>query len=179
LPAALASALTVFSFSSAHSCGLEPTLKGGFSVSHPGALQVAVAVANARRDGVLPMASQDAVSNDVRRRQILADLRRLHDRLNSGWDALAADVAPFSLVLVGPGLWSHFHPTRGGVLSRFHAQGPLPDRVVVLTHHAALQALLLGDLSVEQAAARGLIAFSGNDAAMVQGALEISLSAST
>ena len=74
----------------------------------------------------------------------------------------------FSLVLVGPGLWSHYHAIPGGVVGEFHTDGPVAGQVVVLTHYAVLRMLLRGDLSVEQATGLGLIAFSGSDTGPVR-----------
>jgi hypothetical protein len=150
-------------------CGLEATINGGFTVSHPRSLDVAVAVANARRDGRLPPASASSPSNDVLLRLMIADIRHMQSRLRDGRSALAkGSAAPFSLVLVGPGLWSHFHLTSGGVLARYHVDGPLEGKVVVLTHHAVLKALLEGTLGPEQAAEQGLLVFTGGNTEPVQ-----------
>jgi len=160
----------------ANGCGLEPTINGGFTVSYPGALGVAVAVANARSAGALPSTDPDTASNDVLLRQMIADLRRLQSRLNAGRGAVAKGTsAPFSLVLVGPGLWSHFHMTSGGVLARYHVDGPLDGKTVVLTHQLVLEALLRGTLTPEEALERGLLAFSGDGAGTVSKAFSASL----
>jgi len=164
----------------AHTCGLEPTVNGGFTISYPGSIEVAVAVANARRTGLLPPASPDAIPNEARLQQMLADLRRLQTRLNKSRGKLSDDIdAPFSLVLVGPGLWSHFYMTTGGVLANYHTSGPLTGKVVVLTHATALRAMLVGNLSIEQATELGLIAYSGVDISPIQRAFEFSLQAKT
>ena len=172
-------ALTMSMFAAslpAHTCGLEPGINGGITISHPGSIEVAVAVANARSDGLLPPASSEAITNEVRLQNMLADLRRLRDRLNKAHAGIPDDSAvPFSLVLVGPGLWSHFHITAGGVLANYHTHGPLANPVVVLTHATALHAMLAGSLTIEQATELGLIAYSGVDTAPVQQTFEISL----
>ena len=163
-----------------HACGLEPSINGGFTISYPGSLEVAVAVASARSNGLLPAASSEAITNEVRLQHMLADLRRLQARLNSARNQLADDgTAPFSLVLVGPGLWSHFHMTTGGVLANYHTDGPLAGKVVVLTHATVLRAMLAGNLSIEQATELGLIAYSGADPAPIQRTFQISLRAQT
>ena len=151
-------------------CGLEPTYKGGFTVSYPGALAVAVAVADSRRSGLLPPAEPDTVSNEALLQQMLADLRHLESRLNAG--PVRDGMAPFSVVLVGPGLWSHYHPSAGGIQAEYHTDGPLTGHVVVLTHHAVLRALLNGNLSTARAVELGLIAYSGSDTAPIQSAFE-------
>ena len=150
-------------------CGLEPSLKGGFTVSYPGSLDVAVAVARARSAGALPPIDPDAASNDVLLREMITDLRKLRSRLKAGRVADARGPAEsFSLVLVGPGLWSHFHMSPGNVLARYHVDGPLEGKVVVLTHQFVLEALLRGSLTAEAALDRGLLAFSGNGADSVR-----------
>ncbi len=150
-------------------CGLELGVRGGFTVSHPRSLDVAVAVAKARGDGLLPTAAARSPSNDMLLRLMITDIRRMQSRLKDGRSALAkGSTAPFSLVLVGPGLWSHFHLTSGGVLARYHVDGPLTGKPVVLTHRAVLEALLEGTLSPEQAVEKGLLVFAGGDTGPVQ-----------
>ena len=169
-------AATIFTFVlsyplAASSCGLEPTINGGFSVSYPGSLDVAVAVAKARREGLLPEMGQSSHSlpNALRLQEMLADLQRLQARLNDGRVGNSAnDSIPFSLVLVGPGLWSQFHVAADGVQANYHTNGPVAGTVVVLTHHVALRAMLSGDLSIEQATEHGLIKYSGGDITPVQ-----------
>ena len=178
--AAIVFAFMLTAFPQVHACGLEPTLRGGFTISYPGALDVAVAVAAARREGLLPPAESEVIANDVRLRQMLADLRHFKSRLGeASAQGKGMGQAPFSLVLVGPGLWSHFYLTPGGVLARYHTEGPLNDKTVVLTHHAVLRALLNGDLTTTQAAELGLIAYSGSEAQPVRSAFETGLELSS
>lgn len=172
----LAAALAMTPVSQVHACGLEPTIKGGFQVSHPRALEVALAVATARRAGVLPPARAGSASNELLLERMVADLGRLRSRLEAGRAEVAGqDPPPFSLVLVGPGLWSHFRLTSTGVAASYHTAGPLEGGVVVLTHHAVLRALLRGALSPDRAEELGLIAFSGADSAPVQRVFEVGL----
>jgi hypothetical protein len=172
--------LAPVSQSHVHACGLEPALKDGLVVSHPGALDVAVAVAHSRRSGLLPPANQGAVSNEALLQQMLADLRRLESRLNAGLAGEDKDgTTSFFLVLVGPGLWSHYHPTLEGIRAEYHVNGPLAGQAVVLTHHSVLRALLEGKLSTEQATRLGLLAFSGDQTSSVRNALESSFQSST
>lgn len=164
----------------AYSCGLEPSVKGGFTVSYTGSLDVAIAVADARNDGLLPQANLNPIPNMIRKQQILADLQQLRTRLDKGRDEIADNLnTPFSLVLVGPGLWSHFYMTSGGVLANYHTDGPLAGKVVVLTHPTALRAMLDGKLSIEQATRLGLITYSGTDTTAIQRTFETSLQIKT
>jgi len=159
--------------SSVQACGLEPAYKGGLTVSHPGALDVAVAVADSRRSGLLPPADARAVSSEVLLQQMLADLRQLASRLDASSARNEKDsTTAFSLVLVGPGLWSHYHPAPDGIRAEYHVDGPLAGQVVVLTHPSVLHALLKGDLTTEQATRLGLLAYSGQQADSVRKALE-------
>ncbi len=157
-------------------CALEPALLGGFSVSYPGSLRVAAAVARERRAGVLPASTTGALPNDLLLGFMIGDLRRLQSRLEGSG---GHEPARFSLVLVGPGLWSHYHLSGGAVLARYHADGPLPDTSVVLTHHAVLQALLAGHMSVREAVARGLLSFDGVDTRAVVSAFEAGFASRT
>jgi len=166
-------AVSLSMLSNASACGLEPTVKGGFSVSYPGALDVAVAVSNARRAGLLPQADSAAAPNEVRLREMLADLKQLQSRLSAGRVAVREDsVVPFSLVLVGPGLWSHFHLTPEGTLAKYHVKGPMAGEVVLLTHHSVLRALLQGTLSTQEAAQLGLVTIAGGGADSVRAVFE-------
>ena len=164
----------------AYACGLEPALKDGLTVSYPGALAVAVAVADSRRSGLLPPANPLTVSNEVVRQQMLADLKRLQARLDTGPPGKEEDAATtFALVLVGPGLWSHYHPTPNGMRGEYHVDGPLRGQAVVLTHYSVLRALLEGSLTTEQATRLGLLAFSGDQGGSVRKALENGFPSST
>jgi len=109
----------------AEACGLEHVIGGAPLISHPGALGVAVAVADARRNGLLLTATPDEASNDERLRRMLADLERLRSRLAEGSTALAAETsARFSLVLVGPELWYEFVLAPTAALAEYHTEGP-------------------------------------------------------
>ena len=174
---AMAATLAVSSYLlPVHSCGLEPRVNGGFAISYPGSLEVAVAVAKARSDGLLPAASPDAMINQVRLQHMLADLRRLQARLNETRVEIPDDSAtPFSLVLVGPALWSHYRMESTHVEAHYHADAPIHGEVVVLTHHAVLRALLNGRLTTQKAMDLGLLAFSGSNTYPVQKAFETGL----
>ena len=174
---AMAATLAVSSHSlPVHSCGLEPSVNGGFTISYPGSLEVAVAVAKARSEGLLPAASPDAMTNEVRLQKMQVDLRRLQARLNKTRDErVDGNAAAFSLVLVGPALWSHYHMESTQVEAHYHVGAPIDGEVVVLTHHAVLRALLNGRLSTQKAMDLGLLAFSGSHTFPVQKAFETGL----
>jgi hypothetical protein len=162
----------------AQACALEPMINGGFTVSHPASIGVAVAVANARRDGLLPAADTAPVPNEIQLNRMLASLRKLHKRLDKGRKSMSEPPRSFSLVLVGPGLWSHFYASPAAILARYHTDGPMRDRVTVVTHHAVLQTLLNGDLTAEEAMAHGLLTYSDGNALPVQRLFTAALSPS-
>ncbi len=170
--------LVMFFQQVALACGLEPMINGGFSVSHPASINVAVAVANARREGVLPEADAIPAPNDVQLREMLADLRQLNRRLNLGRKSMTGRPRSFSLVLIGPGLWSHFHASPSAILARYHTTGPLSDRVTVITHHAVVQVLLDGSLMVQEAVARGLLIYADGDTLPVRQLFDAALRSS-
>ncbi len=152
----------------ADACALEPSFQGGSLVSHPGALGVAVAFADARRQGALKTDISQNVPNDVRLRRMVADLQRLRSTLTKGRAASSdRSSARFSLMLIGPSLWSEFLVSPSGILARYHIAGPGAGQAVVLTHNTVLLAMLKGDLSLGQARNLGLIAFSGADSETV------------
>jgi hypothetical protein len=104
---------------------------------------------------------------------MLADLRRLQSHLGTTLGTAEEEGATsFALVLVGPGLWSHYHSTPNGIQGEYHVNGPLAGQTVVLTHHSVLRALLKGNLTTEQATRLGLLAFSGHQSDTVRNAFE-------
>ena len=156
-------------------CGLHGSLDGGFEVSYPGALRIAMAVAEARRDGVLPGVNRSALHRNAQFDQMLADLEQVQLHLDATRRGrLDTESMVFSLVLVGPGLWSHYHMVPTAVEAQYHAAGPLEGHTVIMTHHAVLRALVLQTLTAEQAVESGLIEFSGNDVNLVQDVFEAS-----
>ena len=161
---------------SVSACGLEPNIGGGLTVSYPGSLEVAVAVAEARRKGLLPQATSTVASNQSRLHQMLADLRRLQSRLDHGGSVDTS--ASFSIVLVGPGLWSRYYLTPRGAIAQYHTPGPGDDEVVVMMHPLVLQALLRGSLTTSVATESGLLVFSGKGSSPVQNAFESSFEGS-
>lgn len=109
----------------ASDCGLEPAIRGDFTVSHPGSLDIAVAVADARRTGLLPQADPTAASNEVQLGTLLADLRRLQSRLKQ---ATSRSVKALQHLLPDPG-WTR--PVVSYQPDIRWRPGPLPRRWTV------------------------------------------------
>jgi hypothetical protein len=168
-------ALSSIWLASANACTLHGPTVGGFRVSYPGALNVALAVAEARREGVLPQVNRNTLNRDAQLEQVMGDLAQLQYRLDAARRSRTdSEPMAFSLVLVGPGLWAHYHVTPDAVESHPHAAGPLEGHAVVMTHPAVLRALLQQTLTTEDAAETGLLAVSGNDVRPVQEAFDVS-----
>ena len=153
----------------AFACALELSVNGSFfEVNYPGSIEVAVAVASARRDGIIPPASIEPASNMARLQNMLADLKRLRLRLVNGQGATDS----FSLLLVGPGLWSNFYTSGNMILGQYHVSGPLANKSTVLTSDAVLRALLSDELGIHQAMELGLITYSGKNADAIRNTFE-------
>jgi len=66
-----------------------------------------------------------------------------------------------ALVLLGPMLWSRFEPAGGGVQAQVHVTGPETGDVVMVTDTPAIEAIVEGGLSFEQAIEHGLVRLYG------------------
>ena len=173
----LGAALAFVAPNPTRACGFHPQLQGGFQISYPGALDVAVAVADARRRNVLPAqrkrTGRPAAAFEFQ--TAMSDLKRLQAHLDTSRQRLLPhENRRFSIVLVGPSLWSNFHVAPAAVMARYHATGPIDDEPVVLTHRAALHALMRGHIALRDAVASRLIVFSGQGATDVQSVFETS-----
>ena len=164
-------------FTPASACSLEPNLGVGLRISYPGSLGVAVAVAEARQSGLLPQAIPNDPSNQARLHRMLSALRQLQSRLDR--DGTVDTSASFSIVLVGPGLWSRYYLSSHGAIAQYHTPGPRIGEVVVMTHHSVLQALLEGSLTTDVAADSGLLVFSGDGSALAENVFEATFREST
>ena len=150
-------AVSLLCASPALGCGFHSQFKGGLTVSHPGALAVAVAVGNARREGVLPAVDprDKGWSGFIRTR---ADVRRVRERLSEDPGLFGTEPgADFSLLLVGPSLWSRFRHNGNALEAQFHAAGPNDSDAIVLTNSTVVRSLLDGELTTKRAKDLGLI----------------------
>ena len=108
--------------------------------------------------------------------QLLKNIKELVDhaedeisnKFNHALDnAKGSEPTEFSLVLVGPRLWSHYRVSDERIRAQYHVDGPLTERAVVLTDDAVIEALLAGTLDADQALEAGLIAVAGPDQSRV------------
>lgn len=129
------------------------------SLVYPNALYVQGAVDSALRAGVLRPEHFIKPRDFFALNRTTRNLRKLADRL----DGLAPpDLPAFSMVLMGPVLWTRFDSNAGVFTAEPHVDGPLPNGVVVVTDVPALAALVKGDISGEYANAEGLVRFYGD-----------------
>jgi hypothetical protein len=137
---------------------------GMLNLAYPNALHVRGAVWLAQQDGTLagPVAHPDAsdrLATWQRFRETLVSLEALRTRLS-----LARDNRPvpsFSVVLIGPMLWTRFDGSVAAMTMSPHVEGPGRDDVVIVTDAPVLAALAAGRLTSEAARARGLIRLYG------------------
>jgi len=131
------------------------------NVVYPNALYVQGAVDEALRAGKLQPAHFIRPGDFFALQRATRNLRRFADILADG---ASSELPAFSMVLMGPVLWTRFLPDAGGLAAETHAAAPLPRKAVVVTDVPALAALVLGDVSGEYANASGLVRFYGEPA---------------
>jgi len=83
-------------------------------------------------------------------------------------DGAAPAETSFSMVLLGPMLWTTFQAKPAGYRVSTHAKGPLPETPVIVTDIPVLKAMTAGDISTQMAARRNLIRLYGPPAQVVE-----------
>ena len=148
---------------------------GMLNLSYPQALHVRTAVWMAQRDGTLARpVDADRQRDDastrlramLRYRETVAALDVLGSRLDGARDGRA--VPSFSVVLIGPMLWTRFDTSNPTIAMSAHVDGPGRDHVGVVTDAPVLAALADGRLSPESARRHGLIRFYGSAEATLE-----------
>jgi hypothetical protein len=141
---------------------------GMLNLSYPEALHVRTAVWMAQRDGTLarpgdaerlPDDASTRLRAMLRYRETVAALDVIRTRLDGARGGRA--VPSFSVVLIGPMLWTRFDTSNSTTAMSAHVDGPGRDHVVVVTDAPVLAALTDGRLSPESARRHGLIRFYG------------------
>lgn len=167
-------------------CGYEDpqsVAMGALNFAYPDALHVGTAIWQAQMEGILPRSATPATPSATTVRSFAAtspaasvgdpsgvaalwEVLRLMDRVR---DRLAPSNAgsqsALAVVFASKMLWTRFVPTAQGLAMQPHAQGPLPDDVVVVTESLVLAAVVDAKLTTEQAFDRGLIRLYGDEAA--------------
>jgi hypothetical protein len=129
------------------------------NVVYPNAIHVQGAVDTALRSGALRPAHFTRPGDFFALQRTTRNLRRFADILADGE---SANLPTFSVVLMGPVLWTRFVPTAGRLTSETHVAGPLPGKVVVVTDVPALAALVSGDVTGASTNPLGLIRYYGD-----------------
>lgn len=145
---------------------------GALNLAYPNALWVRTAVWQAQLEGLLereearptasPVAARMALAQ--RYREVTQQLAGLRDHLAS----LPSDgpLPAFSVLLMGPMLWSRFEPGHGPTTLQVHADGPSSGDVVVLTDAPVLAALAGGRLRLGRAIELGVVRLYGSAASV-------------
>jgi hypothetical protein len=135
-------------------CTFEAGPASVLDVAYPGSLSVAVAIANAKGKGVLPV--QDLPHSTVGYQRSVERIVTFASALGRG-NANTERRTEFSLLLVGSRLWSSIQPGPFGFAARPHVPGPMLGRPVVLTDYPVLVEITEGRLNIPDAFKLGLI----------------------
>lgn len=141
--------------------------RSALNLAYPDALHVHTAVWMAQLQGFIERAEPPAPNDDrpeplrvlAAYRDTVGQLGLFRDRLGSrlGERALPA----FTVVLIGPMLWTRFEEPGEGLAMTPHVKGPSPGDVVVVTDKPVIAALVEGMLTPREAARLGLLRFYG------------------
>ncbi len=137
-------------------CGYHGGLNNSFAVLHPRSIDVALALRDAAKAGILELnAGAQKTGGD------LFDYGHVVQRIQRFGSALALaggeSVSSFSMLLVDSGLWSRFRSLPEGVVFEIRTEGTHAGDTAVITGSAVLAALEAGTLSLDEAMERGLL----------------------
>jgi hypothetical protein len=150
-------------------CGYEDptsasTARGILNWVYPNALHVATAVWNAQREGILGRDEQPAaVKALLGYHKAVQRLRVFRDRLSAAVDGGA--VPAYSMVLIGPMLWTRYELTGATPSMTPHVDGPASGDVVIVTDEPVVTALNEGRLTPQAPRELGLMRIYGSSAA--------------
>jgi hypothetical protein len=146
-------------------CGFEDPksanfARGSLNWAFPNALYVTSAIWRAQLEGAIPRNDLPSANKALLGYgEAVKQLGILRDGLSKVRDG---QITPaFSLVLIGPMLWTHFEPTQTGLNMRPLADGPSNGDVVLVTDGPVIRALIDGQVTPQAALERGLIRFYG------------------
>ena len=129
-------------------------MRGAINWIYPDALHVTSAVWRAQLEGVIERAP--AAKSLFAYQTATSRLSALRGRL-SGDGAIPG----FSVLLIGPMLWSRFRAENTGLAVIHHLERAGADDVVIITDEYVIAALVAGRLTASTAAERGLLRFYG------------------
>jgi hypothetical protein len=121
----------------------------------------------AQRDGLITRSEQAEATDPstaklrelFRLRETVTALGALRDRIGDTLDGRS--VPAFSMVLIGPMLWSRFVPAGASLNLDAHTTGPATEDVVIVTDEPVVAALLDGRLTPRDALKLGLARLYG------------------
>ena len=151
-------------------CGFEDPSNVGFqrgmlNFAFPKALWVQTAVWQAQQAGLLErdqsLAGSRALLGFRRASDALSTVAR---QLDDGNDALPA----FTLVMIGPVLWTRFAEGENGLTATPHVKGPALGDVVVVSDEPVILALAKGRIGGATALDQGLIRVYGDPARVAE-----------
>lgn len=148
-------------------CGYDALYPNPFEQSWPGTLDVAMATAAAVNDDRL--ARLPPLTGEAGFTRSQAWLQALKSRFQQ-----AGVRGGVSILLVDSGLWSRLRG-KESLLLQLHTSEPHADDRVMLLSEAALDALLAGTLTIEEALRLGVVALPGEDGRQLQHDLHLAL----
>jgi hypothetical protein len=150
-------------------CGFEDpnsasVARGTLNFVYPKALYVTSAVWRAQLDGVIPRSEPSAESKSLvagrsKYDTAVTQMGSLRDKLSLAIED--RPVAAFSIVLLGPVLWTRFVPEGSALTMTPHVFGSTNSDVVIVTDEPVIRALVDGQVTAQAARDLGLIRFYG------------------
>ncbi|WP_279460827.1 hypothetical protein [Aeromonas dhakensis] len=148
-------------------CGYDALYPNPFEQSWPGALDVAMATAAAVNDE--RVARLPSLTGEAGFARSQAWLQTLKSRFQQ-----AGVRGGVSILLVDSGLWSRLRG-KESLLLQLHTAGPHPRDRMMLLSEVALDALLTGTLTIEEALRLGVVALPGEEGRQLQHDLHLAL----
>ena len=146
----------------AEACGYhDPTSvsRGMLNWVYPKALYVTTAVWMAQRDGIIAREEPQAARALLGYQRAETLLGVFRERLAGALDGNAAPT--FSMVFIGPMLWSRYETASGAVSMAAHLDGPAHDDVVIVSDETVIAGLLDGRITPAAARDLGLMRLYG------------------
>ena len=146
-------------------CGFEDPnsasmARGALNLAYPHALYVTSAVWRAQMEGVIDRNELSAPAKALGGYQKVARLLgTIRDLLAAPLDGRGAPA--FSMVLIGPMLWTHYEPADDGLKMTVHTDAPSNGDVIIVTDEPVIAALIEGRITPRSAEDLGLIRFYG------------------
>ena len=129
----------------------------GFTVQHALSLPVSLSTRQAIVAGELEDIPRDTTAARTAALQQLVAIVGLFGKVSERHDSASA-VPDFAVLLTESGLWTGFNALAGqGWQVRQHLEGPAAQDVVIVVSDPAMAALLKGNMTVAQAADKGLL----------------------